>query len=102
MKHVSKHNIASHKLDDIQRLTEELQKKQMLKNYTHSACTIAIIIAALLVLFILYKIYKKCTNKSTCCGIVPNLCIKVNQLIESIPNLNNPVVRYSRNIATIW
>ena len=44
-------------------------------------------------------IYKKCTNKSAC-GIISNLCIKVNQSVESIPNLNNHVVCYSRNTAT--
>lgn len=68
----------------------------MLSTYTHSASTIAILIAVLLVLFILYKLYKKCTNKSACCGMTPNLCIRVNQSVESIPQ---HVVRYNHNTA---
>lgn len=72
----------------------------MLNTYTHSASTIAIIIAVLLILFLLYKLYKKCTNKTTCCGMIPNLCIRVNQSVDSIPsNLNKHVVRYNRNTA---
>lgn len=97
-RHIPELNIASHKLADIEKLSDELKKKKLVQNYTFSASAIAYILAFLVVIFIIYKLYKKCTNKTSCCGIIPNLCIRVNQSIEpSSRNVDTYVAHYNRN-----
>lgn len=54
----------------------------------------AYILAILITLIILYKLYKKCSKRKSCCGILPNVCIKVKQNIEPSPNR---IVCYNRN-----
>jgi len=97
IKHIPELNVASHKLEDIQNLADELKRKNIVNSYTHSASAIAYIIAFFLILFVLYKLYKKCCRKTSCCGMIPNVCIRVNQNVE--PSSDKYVARYSRNIA---
>lgn len=96
-KHIPELNIASHKLDDIERLADNIQKKKEISHYTTFTSTLAYILAIITVLFIVYKIYKKCCcpkNKNSCCGIIPNFCIRVNQNVEPSFADDRYVTRY--------
>lgn len=46
----------------------------------------------------MYKIYKRCfIKKTSCCGVIPNICIRVKQNVEPIsPDSNKYVTRYVR------
>jgi hypothetical protein len=99
-KHIPELNVASHKLEDIEKLGDEILKRKLVNNYTFPASVIAYILALLAIIFIIYKLYTKCTNKTACCGIIPNLCIRVNQSVEpSSRNSDRYVAHYNRNIS---
>ncbi len=101
-KHIPELNIASHKLDDIEKLADDIHKNKATSRYTFSASILAYILAIIVLFYLGYKFYKKCIcqkNKNSCCGI-PNLCIRVNQNVQpSYPN-NEYAARYiNRNRA---
>lgn len=96
-KHIPELNLASHKLDEIERLADDIQKKDNASKYQYSGSIIAYILALIMVILIIYKIYKKCCSKTSCCGLVPNLCIRVNQTIEPTSEHGSRYVAHYRN-----
>lgn len=89
LRHTPELNTASHKLDDIEKLAGDTEKR----NNSSTMSIIAYVLAISAVLFISYKLYKKSSKKTPCCGIIPNVCIRVNQNTEQ----SNNIVRYNRN-----
>ena len=93
-KHIPELNIASHKLSDIEQLADNISKKHSEFSFHYSGSVLAYILVFLVLIFIIYKVYRKCVSKTSCCGMLPNLCIRVNQNIEPASSRNQYVARY--------
>jgi hypothetical protein len=76
--HVQDLNVASHKLDNIVRLTEDLEHRNATKVNVRNFSFFAYILSFLTVCYVAYKIYKK-FRRNSCCG---RLCIKVEQTVQ--------------------
>lgn len=69
--HIDDLKIASHKLEEISRMADDL-KKDTLVSYTNiSYSTMGIILALVVVLYVAYKVIRKCCY--------PNICITIKQ-----------------------
>lgn len=96
---VNAHNddlkIASHKLEEIKHRAQILMDSHQNKSYHKSYSIIAYILAILVFLIGVYKIYKYFRN-TCCCKCLGRLCIKVENNIHSHP-VEVPTVHYKRD-----
>lgn len=58
-RHIPELHIASHTLDDIEKLVDYIKKKNISLNHTFSVSITAYILAVLITLFILHKLFKE-------------------------------------------
>lgn len=80
--HIDDLNMASHKLKDIERLAAELQEEGRYEILSKSVPWVAYILAIIFMLYICYKIYRKCRNNANCPF---SICVNVNQEVVTTP-----------------